>query len=416
MKAKIICMASAKGGSGKTVLTATFGSFLTTLNKRVLLIDGDASTNGLTLMYLKEVMLQSEYAIDAARKPGGTFQLYNSAYTPEVVSLKNNVFLLPATYSFVNTENADPIKYKESIILFLKTVRENFDFIFLDAQAGSDYFAGVAMSKEVSDEVIIVSEYDPLSAAGIERLKGIFREDLTYVRTWVLLNKMLPDFVQSFSDFLEVAKYLSPIPWDADVVRAYARRKLAIDTENGNEFTLAIIRTLESLLGDAIIPDIEIWTKERANIIRQPVEDQYQDIEKQLAHLMNMRLKIEKRTLGYILKNSWSKILLSIIVCASLSLLFEIVFKAYGITINTDKLQMLFLTAIPIILSSIGIIIFIKKEQTTRGRTIFTDDSKNNLEQLRVRRQIEILEEKLHKLEVLRGADLETLIKLKKPQ
>src|SRR5207244_1355802 len=132
-------------------------------------------------------------------------------------------------------------------------------YIFLDAQAGADPFAHVAMSKGVSHEVIIVSEYDPLSAAGVERLKGLFREDLTYDRTWVLLNKMLPDFVQSFSDFMEVAKYASPMPWDADVVRAYARRRLALDAEKGNDFTLAVMQTLKSILGPDIETDLDIW-------------------------------------------------------------------------------------------------------------------------------------------------------------
>ena len=50
MSARVICFASAKGGSGKTVITATIGSFLAALGKRVLLIDTDAATNGLTLL------------------------------------------------------------------------------------------------------------------------------------------------------------------------------------------------------------------------------------------------------------------------------------------------------------------------------------------------------------------------------
>ncbi len=93
------------------------------------------------------------------------------------------------------------------------------------------------MKRGISDEVIIVSEYDPVSAAGVERLKGLLREDLTIDRTWILLNKLLPDFVQSFTDFLEVVKYPNPIPWDAEVVKAYARRKLALDLNYGNNHT-----------------------------------------------------------------------------------------------------------------------------------------------------------------------------------
>ncbi|MDO9392189.1 MAG: ParA family protein, partial [bacterium] len=282
MPAKIICMASAKGGSGKTMLTATFGAFLSALGKKVLLIDTDAATNGLTLLYLKEVLTQGELAIAANRKPIGIFDAFDKNEfdtQSDIVKLSNGVHLIPATYKFKNTENTALNKFSSFLSSNLVILRGTYHYIFLDAQSGSDLFAQVCMSKNISDEVVIVSEYDPMSAAGVERLKGLLHEDLTYVRTWVLLNKMLPDFVKSFSDFLEVAKYLNPIPWDADVVKAYARRRLAIDLENGNEHTLAVMQTIKTLFGESIIQEIETWIKGRVAAIRQPIEDQYNDLE-----------------------------------------------------------------------------------------------------------------------------------------
>ncbi len=83
--AKVICMSSAKGGSGKTVLCATFATALTSLGKRVLIVDSDASTNGLTLMYLKEVMVKGEYVIGENRKPLVTIELLSKIGFPEIV-------------------------------------------------------------------------------------------------------------------------------------------------------------------------------------------------------------------------------------------------------------------------------------------------------------------------------------------
>src|SRR5262249_30875612 len=100
--------------------------------------------------------------------------------------------------------------------------RPEYDVVFIDAQAGADDFAREAMDPAVSDTVVLVSEYDPVSAAGVERLKALFPVSLTFSRTWILLNKVLPEYADSFSDFLEIARYLSPIPWSAEVVRAYA--------------------------------------------------------------------------------------------------------------------------------------------------------------------------------------------------
>src|SRR5262249_8884197 len=107
MPAKVICMSSAKGGSGKTVLTATCGAFLAAIGKKILLIDTDASTNGLTLLHLKEVMTRAEIAIAGDRKPRGTYELAVTDQNPEIVELVNGCHLIPATYGFLNTDLKD---------------------------------------------------------------------------------------------------------------------------------------------------------------------------------------------------------------------------------------------------------------------------------------------------------------------
>jgi len=396
MGAKIICMASAKGGTGKTVLTATFGTFLAALGKKVLLIDTDAATNGLTLLHLKEVALQNEYAIAENRKPRGIYELEKSNDPAEIVTLKTGVQLIPATYSFINTEYIPLDAYKASLSKTLLSMRDSYDYIFLDAQAGSDPFAKVSMSKDISDEVIIVSEYDPMSAAGVERLKGLFREDLIYGRTWLLLNKMLPEFVQSFSDFLEVAKYLSPVPWDAEVVRAYARRKLALDLENGNLYTLAVMQTLKSLLGDTISTELQSWTKERAASISLPIEDQYKDTEKELQTLIQEKFIIEKKAMQ---KRAFFRIgFLSV----ALTLLLLSVFYLKDLMIMNLPLSI----GISIIIVTLGLVVLLFASKNEENTDTYMSES-------RMRRKQEILENRLRNLEALKAGDLETLVKFR---
>jgi cellulose biosynthesis protein BcsQ len=306
--ATVICMASAKGGSGKTVLTATFGAMLSALGKRVLAIDTDAATNGLSLMFLKESRIRAEYAWSKGQRPLGIYDMNLSSQEPSVVSVGQpfGIDVIPATYHFINTEEKRVEEFELSLLPVVEWAKRHYDFIFLDAQAGSDAFAHVSMQKGISDQVVIVSEYDPLSAAGVERLKGVFREDLTYDRTWVLLNKVLPEFVKSFSDFMEVAKYASPIPWDADVVRAYARRRLALDFERGNSFTLAILQTLRSIGDDSIESDIDSWLEQQAEELRVPLNEQLETSIREYEALaraereMNRRMKIRGR-----LQNLW---------------------------------------------------------------------------------------------------------------
>ena len=52
LKTEIIAFSSGKGGTGKTLIAACFGYALTRSGHRVLLIDGDPGTDGLSLFLL----------------------------------------------------------------------------------------------------------------------------------------------------------------------------------------------------------------------------------------------------------------------------------------------------------------------------------------------------------------------------
>lgn len=293
--ATVICMASVKGGSGKTVLSATFGALLAAMGKRVLLVDTDAATNGLSLLYLDETLAARDEAAHGGVGITGTFELTDVLPTPQYVELPTGVQMVPATMGFFNTEEVDPDVHAQRLGAALSFWRDGFDYIILDAQAGSDVYAAVSM--KLADRVVIVSEYDPLSAAGVERLKAIFPKELAYERTWVLLNKMLPELVRSYSDFMEVARYLRPIPWDADVVRAYSRRSLALDLEHGNEYTVAVIGTLRSLLPPPDAEALDNWVAERAAEVRTPLRQQAQDLAEQLKGLDRLESELTGRPL-----------------------------------------------------------------------------------------------------------------------
>jgi cellulose biosynthesis protein BcsQ len=391
MKGKVFTMASAKGGSGKTVLTATFATFLTDLGKKVLIIDADSTTNGLTLMYLKEVLIEKENIISRGKIPSGIFDDSKKGKTDlNIIQLSTGIHLIPATFSFDIIKQNTPDIFFEYLEIRIFTYRNEYDYIFIDAQAGSDYFASIAISKNISDEVIIVSEYDPLSAAGVERLKGIFREDLTYNRTWYLLNKMIPEFIQSFSDFLEIAKYLNPIPWDADVVKAYARRKLPLDLENGNEFTLAIIQTLKTLLGEEISIEIESWKALKEGNFKKPIDEQYHLLEARLASINKKELK-QKRIKALII-SFMSLLLLFFIVYLSNSKLSK--FESISIFMkNNGSSFMLMLLGFSTIISIINLY---KKS-----------DSVENIEK-------EVIMEKLKKLGNLKYSNFDSIVRDRK--
>lgn len=182
--------------------------------------------NGLSLLYLTEIANHVPPGIGSGESsaPQGIFDGEPLVLERDVVDLSPALQLLPATFKFRAAASAVDSVTRTTLQDAIRTARSlDYDYVFLDAQAGADVYSRIAMGRDLCDEVIIISEYDPLSAAGVERLKAAAAEDLDFTRTWVLINKMLPDFVDSYSDFLEVTRYLSPIPWDA-----YATAKMQL--------------------------------------------------------------------------------------------------------------------------------------------------------------------------------------------
>lgn len=400
MVCKVYCIASAKGGSGKTIVTANIASFLASVGKRCLIVDCDAATHGMTLLYIAEVLS------NATENSFGLFEFSNQLenvtdqeaskkLADSIVTLTEGVDLLPATYRFsadFPPENMTGINILEELT---KRLRPNYDLIFLDAQAGADVHSRLAMNKTISDEVIIVSEYDPMSAAGVERLKQLVGRDLDFSRTFILLNKMLPEFVEKFSEFLSVANYLPPIPWNAEVVRAYAKRKLALDLDRGNAFTLAVMRTVSALMIDEEEIDIETWANERAYALRAPLHNQYEAAEAELA----VALK-EKSLLGQ--KRRWRVLLQGYaVVGACLVALVSIFYFSKISRLWFYGFEPEWLAAVAALMLA-PISFWVTYRLFRREKTA---------ESLRHDRIISALEDKLRSLELLRAADYETIIK-----
>ena len=299
LTAKVICFASAKGGTGKTVLSASFAEFLGTLDKKVLLVDTDASTNGMTLFYLGDLIEKRKLAQKERMTTYGVFEIIpkDEVYgQPTPMRVGTNVDLIPAAYVMTQTGDADTQQFASALNTILDRFGASYDFIFFDAQAGSDPYAKISTS--VADEIVAVSEYDPVSIEGLNRLFTLFKEEMPYQKRWVVYNKVLPEFMKDAGKDRTAERILPAIPWDKEVVLAFRDRKLALNTEKGSQHTLAIMRTISALLGSEISKDIEDWKKEKSDLIRTPIKTQAEDVEKEIATfrraLIETEIKLDK--------------------------------------------------------------------------------------------------------------------------
>jgi cellulose biosynthesis protein BcsQ len=405
MSAKVICFASAKGGSGKTIITASIASFLTGLGRKCLVIDCDAATHGMTLLYISEVSANANHKKKGLFNISNESELYN-ILTHSLVSVENGFDILPATYEFV--KGFDPEQYFNESILkkIVDIASSSYDYILLDAQAGSDKYSRLAVSKAISNQVVIVSEYDPLSVAGIERLKQVMGDDLDYTRTSILYNKMLPEFIDKYSDFMSIAKYLPPIPWNASVVKFYANRRISLDLEKGNTFTLAIMNVIKALLGDSLEEQIMAWAEKRSYELREPIVQQYNDTEKELTYILHDQEDI-------LFKQKKREYLLKTIITTSILASFYILFNSMNSFSNMDYRELIldtinkpfgFITS----LFLVATIVYLSFDVYKLFENIFGINKSEIY--TKNQRKIEYLQEKLKELEALKNAELSTIL------
>jgi cellulose biosynthesis protein BcsQ len=280
-RSTVCAFISAKGGSGKTVLSTSLAILLAAIGKRVLLVDCDAATNGLSLLYLQRLVAFR----DNDREAQGLFEVVEGR-TPQFLPIRENVDLIPATYRMRQTE-ATALKAVDyalkKILLDASDGYDGYDFIFLDAQAGADVHAEIAVRH--ASKAVIVTEYDPISAEGVERLKRLFSHSLENVEVWTLFNKVLPEFTSIRPDFLEVVRLLPPVPWDADVIRSFIRRELAVDTESGNPYTFVLVSVLKSLFYREIGNDLESWRTRTESFLRKPIEARLESLTEEISRV-----------------------------------------------------------------------------------------------------------------------------------
>ncbi|MCX6801275.1 MAG: cell division ATPase MinD [Candidatus Diapherotrites archaeon] len=211
--ARIMVIASGKGGTGKTTLTANLGIALSKLGKKVLLIDADVAMANLSLILgmqsspitLHDVLL-------------GEAQIRDSIYDGP-----GGIHLVPSGMSLENYKRLD----SERLAGVIKEIEEDYDYILLDAAAGIEKQVISAIS--ASQEMLLVTMPNPPALADAEKTRQIAQR-LGAKVTGVIINFVrkekgeIPQ--QDIANFLETPVYGS-VPDDPEVRRTFSQEKAA---------------------------------------------------------------------------------------------------------------------------------------------------------------------------------------------
>lgn len=226
---KIITVASAKGGVGKSTFCYAVGKMLADHGKRVLLVDMDIGVRSLDIL------------LDVAERI-----VYNWGdvingicdYRSAVVEAYNNLFVLPAPLDFSEKYTCEA--FKTMISLYYR----DFDFIFLDSPAGLE--SGFQLASGACDSCVVMATPDAISiraasyAAEKMRKSGIADVRLVVNRFDKHYHKKI-----NVDDFIDTvgARLLGIIPASEDIYESVNGKKIPY-TSKGNQAFLRISKRI----------------------------------------------------------------------------------------------------------------------------------------------------------------------------
>jgi MinD-like ATPase involved in chromosome partitioning or flagellar assembly len=273
VKGRVVSIVSAKGGSGKTLITATAAYLLTTAGKQVLVIDTDFSTRGLTLFLLgpesegRTLVVQQENCLSDALID----KLPADQLKPRSFPRKGQQYnlILSSLRAFTSNTPDDRVlearstDFAREYFEYLKDViahfRQSYDYILIDTRGGYDFTS--AAPALLSDEYVVVLEADQVSVNQVYGLKK-------RIEQWsepYLMRPALGGFIvnkaalsvdyKPFGDALiniYGGVHYGTIPLDYEAVRAYQSRDIPMDSRPDCDFAYFSHRALERLFSPSL--------------------------------------------------------------------------------------------------------------------------------------------------------------------
>lgn len=216
-----IVITSGKGGVGKTTTTANIGTALASMDKKVVVIDGDTGLRNLDVL----MGLENRVVFTLLDVIEGKCRLKQALIKDKRFS---NLFLLPTA----QTRDKDDVDINEMLKL-VNELKSEFDYVLLDCPAGIEQ--GFENAVVGADWAIIVVNPEITSVRDADRVigkldaKGIDRQELIVNRTNFEMTKngdMLG--VEDIKECLAI-KVIGVVPDD---------RKVTISTNRGEPIVL----------------------------------------------------------------------------------------------------------------------------------------------------------------------------------
>lgn len=295
-KLRLISIQSGKGGSGKTLISASVGFLLAHCGFKTLLIDTDLITRGLSFYLMSDEPYRAQFGLSdyLNQQVQLTKEKLVNIHSP---FCNSNLFFLPSSSNlqthkpdhYLKNDFQDLLSSKLPRLFEVAFSQLGIDYIICDTPGGTS-----SISYTVANKVngyVIVTEADKTSWDVTELLvNGIneFSEDDTGykngrvpARLGFILNKnTLPD--KEIVKFLKqrfLCQDLAVIPLDIEAVRCFQNDDIPVDKDISSVFSGKIVDVIEKLFH----PEQE-WkadSKEIFQKVKSEIKKKHRELEKQ---------------------------------------------------------------------------------------------------------------------------------------
>ena len=235
-----VVVTSGKGGTGKTSLTGGVSSCLAALGRRVLCIDMDIGLRNLDI----SLGLTDRALMDFTDVLEGRCSLKRAAVPHPVIK---NLYLLTAPLTL------SPGISEERMKAFLRTAREQYDYILMDSPAGMG--EGFRLAVCGADRGIVVSTTDTSALRDAQRVVSLLSRQLPSIH--LVVNRVQPKLLRrlhtTIDDAMDAAglPLLGVVPEDSQVIlAANTGEPLILFSRKGA--ALAYLNIAKRLMGERV--------------------------------------------------------------------------------------------------------------------------------------------------------------------
>jgi len=234
--ARIIFVASGKGGTGKTTLTSNLAYALAQLNKKVYVIDGNLTTPHLSFYF----------GFSLAKNTLHDFLKGKASIKDIVYFHPSGVRVIPGSLSLEELKDVETSRITNLILGLISTA----DFILIDGSAGIG--RETVTSLNISDEVIIVAIPEITSlidAIKISKLAKSLNKRVIGLVLNRVSKKMKKERLKKIVENFTGIKVIGCIPEDKNVGLSILYRKPLLEVFPNSPFSLEAKKIAYSLVG-----------------------------------------------------------------------------------------------------------------------------------------------------------------------